>query len=565
MYEFRPSGEPSPNENNAQTQNNAGQQQGFSGNVGQNPYYSSMQCMRGGAPYTPPPPAPKPIYQLKDTVFAYLSIVFGFFFVRALPISKTPLSAMLVVLLLFLVGGVFLTVSKVRPTLSVLLLAGSAAILSVGFLTGGNNVIRGFLLTALIVLFLCFLYAACGLAGKNLLSDGIFSHVWNAVFIIPLSSLYHLFPALPIRLKKGEKSGHVMRGIGWALLGLCVAIIPTAIVIALLSYDPQFMALLEDLFDFSLDGVWEYIRDAVLGFLVAIPLFGALFGANWKRMQNNGSAEEVGKTNLRILPRPLVIASVTPLLFVYVLFFISQWSYYVSAFTHVLPEELTYATYAREGFFELCWVAAINAALLLLFNLLIRPSKNEKFDLLRSLYSVVISLFTLILIATALSKMMLYIDSYGLTQKRVYASWLMLLLAAVFVLVIVRQFVRRMPLAGSIAVCCILFFALIALPNIDGMIATYNVDAYLSGDLPTVDVESISDYGVSSVPALCDLEDALEERTDRTEDETVLLTHTSAALAMIADDLGEREYTVWSFSFPESRARRLLQDRGRLE
>lgn len=560
MYEFRPSGETNPNESNAQTQSNNGQQRGNANQSSENPYYSSMQYMRGGSSYTPPPPAPKPIYQQKDTLFAYLSIIVGFFFVRALPISKTPLSAMLTVLLLFLFGAVFLRVSKVRLTPSVIILAASA-ILSAGFLTGGNNVIRGFLFAVLIVLFLCFLYAACGLAGKNLLSDGIFAHAWNAVLKIPLSSCHYIFPALPVRLKKGENSGRVMRGIGWALLGLCVAAIPTAIVIALLSYDAQFTSLLDRIFDFSLEGVWEYIRDAILGFIIAIPLFGALFGANWKRMRNNGNAEEVGKRNTHVLPRPLVMASVTPLLLIYVLFFISQWDYYISAFTHVLPEDLTYAAYAREGFFELCWVAAINAVLLLLFNLLIRPAKNEKFDGLRSVYSAILSLFTLILIVTALSKMMLYIDSYGLTQKRVYASWLMLLLAAVFVLVLVRQFVRRMPLAGSIAVCGLLFFALIALPNVDGMIANYNVDAYLSGKLPTVDVESISDYGISSVPALCKLENALEERTDRNADETTFLTQTSAALDAIALELDEADDTVWSFSFPTARARRLLEKR----
>jgi hypothetical protein len=137
-----------------------------------------------------------------------------------------------------------------------------------------------------------------------------------------------------------------------------------------------------------------------------------------------------------------------------------------------------------------------------------------------------------------------------------------LLLAAVFVLVLVRQFVRRMPLAGSIAICGLLFFALIALPNVDGMIANYNVDAYLSGKLPTVDVESISDYGISSVPALCKLEDALEDRTNRDADETTFLTQTSAALDAIALELDEADDTVWSFSFPTARARRLLEKRG---
>jgi hypothetical protein len=75
-------------------------------------------------------------------------------------------------------------------------------------------------------------------------------------------------------------------------------------------------------------------------------------------------------------------------------------------------------------------------------------------------------------------------------------------------------------------------------------------------------VESISDYGISSVPALCRLEDALEDRTNRNADETNFLTQTSAALDAIALELDEADDTVWSFSFPTARARRLLEKRG---
>lgn len=556
MYEYRPFGDGQ----DARADEQAKKEQGSEQKASQNPYFSTMEYMRGGASYTPPPPAPKPIYRGKDTLFAYLAILFGFFFVRTLPISKSPLGTMLMILLLFLFGGAFLALSRVRLSPLSLTLGSCAALLSVGLFTGGNAVIRGVLFWVLLLLFCCFVYAACGLAGKSLFTDRIFSHVWNAI-ALPFRSCSHIFPALPVRLKKGSSDGRYLRGIGWALLGLCIASIPTAIVIALLSYDAQFTALLKDLFDFSLDGVWEYLRDIVLGFLVAIPLFGTTFGAAWRREQNGGVAEQISKANTRVLPRPLVIASVTPLLLVYVLFFVSQWSYYVSAFTHVLPNDLTYAAYAREGFFELCWVAAINALLLLLFNLLIRPCKNERFDALRAVYSAVISIFTLILIATALSKMILYIDSYGLTQKRVYASWLMLLFAAVFILVLIRQFVRKLPLAAAIAVCGICFFALIALPNVDGMIANYNVDAYLSKKLPTVDVESIADYGVSSVPALCRLEEDLKARKNPTADERTFLAYTSSALDALAIDLKGTDHTVWSFSFPTARARRLLEGR----
>lgn len=50
-----------------------------------------------------------------------------------------------------------------------------------------------------------------------------------------------------------------------------------------------------------------------------------------------------------------------------------------------------------------------------------------------------LSIFTLILIATAISKMVMYISVYGLTQLRFYTTWFMLLLAVIFVMIIVKQ------------------------------------------------------------------------------------------------------------------------------
>ncbi|MBQ2806304.1 MAG: DUF4173 domain-containing protein, partial [Clostridia bacterium] len=266
-----------------------------------------------------------------------------------------------------------------------------------------------------------------------------------------------------------------------------------------------------------------------------------------------------GAEKLHRLPRALLCATVTPILAVYVIFFISQWEYYVSAFTGKLPETMTYAKYARNGFFQLCWVCAINAVMLLVFNLLIRRSEQKK-DILRSVYTGLISVFTMVLIATALSKMLLYIDSFGLTRKRVYASWLILMLAVFFATVLIWQFVRRIPLCTVLAVTFVVFFAAIVLPNVDAMIAQYNVNAYLSGELETVDVWLLSDCGVSAVPALNDLKTSLESRESPSEEEQTCLKTTVAVLADIKADLEKDDAGVWGWSFPKIRAKRLLED-----
>ncbi len=508
--------------------------------------------------YLQPTPVVKPTYHGIDALFAWLSITVGFAFVRAMPLNRTTLGSVLFFLLLYAFGGIYLRTSGVRLTRSAFLLAICAVILSAGLLTNGNATTRGFLALFLVLAFPFWIYYSAGLGGNGMLGNDLIPYALRAVFVLPFSSLEHIFPSLFAFRKKGTGVLRVLRTVGWIMLGLCVAVIPTAIVILLLSYDAGFTDLLDRIFSFSIDGVWEFIRDLVLGFFVAILVFGILFGVKWRKDRSKDIPEAPAKVDLHVLPKALLCAAVTPLLAVYVLFFISQWDYYVSAFTHVLPGDLTYAAYAREGFFQLCGVCAINAVLLILFRLLMRRGTKAR-DLVETLYSSVISIFTLILIATAMSKMVLYIDSYGLTQKRVYASWLMLVLAIAFVLVLVSSVCKKLRLIPAIALSAVLCFGLIALPDVDGMIASYNVNAYLDGDLGEIDVESIAAYGASSVPALVELRDTLTARPTTPETDAIL-THTNSVLAMIEFELSDNPDSFFYFNIPDARARALLED-----
>ena len=121
--------------------------------------------------------------------------------------------------------------------------------------------------------------------------------------------------------------------------------------------------------------------------------------------------------------------------------------------------------------------------------------KDERPPLALKILTVVFSVFTLVLISTAVSKMVLYINRFGLTQKRVYATWFMLLLAIVFVLVAVGMFVRRFKTVLICVLVCLALFAGLALCGPDRLIAEYNVDRYLDGSLETVDVGAMGDLG----------------------------------------------------------------------
>ena len=93
---------------------------------------------------------------------------------------------------------------------------------------------------------------------------------------------------------------------------------------------------------------------------------------------------------------------------------------------------LTYAQYARTGFFELVWVAALVLPVLLGLHWLQRPGDRRAQRLFSWLAAVQIGLLFVIM-ASAWMRMRLYQSEYGLTELRLYTTAFMGWLAVVFV------------------------------------------------------------------------------------------------------------------------------------
>jgi hypothetical protein len=185
----------------------------------------------------------------------------------------------------------------------------------------------------------------------------------------------------------------------------------------------------------------------------------------------------------------------------YGVFIGSQLPYFFSAFAGQRPEGwLVYSEYARSGFFELCQIAAINLSLLVLANLFSKRPRQE--DLFLKILNGLLAMLTLLLIATAFSKMALYIGAYGLSMRRLLPCLFMLFLSIVCLGVIVLQkwpfSILRLAAATGTVMLCVLCFS-----NPDGWVAGYNADRYLSGTLESYDVEILYRSGAAGVePAL---------------------------------------------------------------
>jgi len=91
---------------------------------------------------------------------------------------------------------------------------------------------------------------------------------------------------------------------------------------------------------------------------------------------------------------------------------------------------LSYAEYARRGFFELVAAAALVIPLLLLADWCIRRERNAEQWLFRSL-ALGQLLLVFAILGSALYRMRIYWQTYGLTEPRLYATMVMLWVAFV--------------------------------------------------------------------------------------------------------------------------------------
>ncbi|MCG5463961.1 DUF4173 domain-containing protein [Micromonospora sp. MED01] len=171
---------------------------------------------------------------------------------------------------------------------------------------------------------------------------------------------------------------------------------------------------------------------------------------------------------------------------------------------HVLRTAgLTYAQYARGGFWQLLAVTALT--LLVIAVAARRAATATRADrlLVRVLLGTLTAL-SLVIVASALYRMQVYADAYGATRLRLVVTTMELWLGLLFLLVgvaVVRLRAEWLPrLVIGTAVLALLGLALV---NPDRLIADRNVDRYLKTG--RLDVDYVSGLSADAVPALARL------------------------------------------------------------
>jgi Domain of unknown function (DUF4173) len=158
--------------------------------------------------------------------------------------------------------------------------------------------------------------------------------------------------------------------------------------------------------------------------------------------------------------------------------------------------DLTYAQYARHGFFELVVVAALVLPLLLLADWTLRRERRRDHAVFAGL-AVALVLLLFAVVASALERLRLYEHAYGLTELRVYATGFVAWLGVVlvwFCATVLRGHRRRFAVGGLVA-----GFAAVAAMNVlnpDALIARTNVTR------PHVDAGYLASLSDDATPTL---------------------------------------------------------------
>lgn len=204
-----------------------------------------------------------------------------------------------------------------------------------------------------------------------------------------------------------------------------------------------------------------------IGIIVGMIIFGT-FGMycliSGACMEGIKSEEK----NVRVL-EPIAAMTCMGMVTLLYVFFCTIQIYYLFMGKGSLPEEMTYSAYARQGFFQLLFVAVMNLVMVLLNLKYFKKNRFLNFIL------TVICGCTYVMIVSAFYRMALYVGEYHLTYLRVLVLWFLALLAVMMAGVVVLIFKNEFSLFKYCLVTISLFFAGFSLMRPERVVAEYNV------------------------------------------------------------------------------------------
>ena len=339
------------------------------------------------------------------------------------------------------------------------------------------------------------------LSGSHVFRVSSAYYLFDVLYAMTISPLLSFIPMTKSAFFAGKKG----KGASGVILGIVFAVPVLAVVLVLLiNGDAAFENLTSKAFDVLFSGFG--FASVLVTVVLSAYIFTVMYASRNRLVVSDPDKARKTVSGFHCLPASVVDGFLGAVCAVYVVYLFSQLTYFFGAFGGKIPQsvKMTVAEYSRRGFFEMSAVALINLGLIFLAVLLAKRADGK---ITKSVKGIVLFLccFTEILILTAMSKMALYISRFGLTRKRVFVTAAMLVLFVIFICIMIRLFVKKFPYMKIVFSVFLVIYSLLSVVNVNAVIANYNVDAYLSGRLNTVDTDMLSSFGSAGVAPLMKL------------------------------------------------------------
>lgn len=320
-------------------------------------------------------------------------------------------------------------------------------------------------------------------------------NIWIHMLCCLKYPFHHGYPYVYKVNKKSTKWIPIVKGI---ILGILFLII---ILPLLGSADMVFARLLDHtvsnlLRPFSVNGIYYFILFVcgTLGFYGILCSLGK--GKFELRNSVNTKREAV---SIMVMT---VIVAVT-----YFIFALIQVLYLFGGDLFHLPEGITYAEYAQQGFFQLLFVVVINISMVLFFL-----ERYVEHKLLKTTMTV-ISGCTFVMIASAMYRMLLYVNVYHLTFLRVLVLWFLTVLVVVMIGVTYYIYHNKFAVGRFIFYIVLSFYLVFSFMRPDYIIASYNINHMEVIDMN--DLYYLTSLSDDATPALVNIKETqLNKSTD---------------------------------------------------
>jgi hypothetical protein len=263
---------------------------------------------------------------------------------------------------------------------------------------------------------------------------------------------------------------------------------------------------------FGIQYVGDTVAQGILTLGLATVSTGALSYGVWRRTTAVPKAKAVEEADdlpveekrkpgfkLSIIESGIILGSVVLLFGAFV---VIQFAYFFGGRATLEVTGLTFAEYARRGFFELLAVSVLTLGMALwLDHVTIRQERRET-RLFQALALMLVALTTVMLVSAA-QRMWLYEEAFGFTQLRVYTHifivW-MGVLFGVFVLALFR--LRKNIFSLGMLLVIVGYLVTMNLMNVDAYIAERNIARYYEGQGEELDIAFLNILSADALPPI---------------------------------------------------------------